>query len=94
MTGTRVAGDAMSPIRQNVIWATDFQFDTTAHGVVDAMDRLILTHAAPHYVRFDNGPGFVAHTVSDWCRFNGAVSVNRSAVGRPCIQVRGAGRRF
>ena len=22
------------------------------------------------YVRFDNGPEFVAHAVSDWCRFN------------------------
>ena len=27
---------------------------------------------SPHYVRFDNGPEFVAHAVSDWCRFNGA----------------------
>jgi putative transposase len=28
-----------------------------------------------HYVRFDNGPEFVAHAVSDWCRFNGAGSL-------------------
>ncbi len=28
-----------------------------------------------YYVRFDNGPEFVAHAVSDWCRFNGAGSL-------------------
>jgi hypothetical protein len=33
----------MSPNRPNVIWAMDFQFDTTADGVVDALDRLTLT---------------------------------------------------
>ena len=26
---------------------------------------------APVFVRFDNGPEFVAHAVADWCRFNG-----------------------
>ena len=88
-----VAVGAMSPIRPNVIWAMDFQFDTTADGrtmkmlnvideftrealaidvdrgidadgVVDVLDRLVLTHGAPHYVRFDNGPEFVAHAVN------------------------------
>ena len=39
-----------------------------ADGVVDVLDRLALEHRAPHYVRFDNGPEFVAHAVSDWCR--------------------------
>ena len=29
----------------------------------------------PVYVRFDNGPEFVAHAVADWCRFNGTGSV-------------------
>ena len=99
-----VAVGAMSPIRPNVIWAMDFQFDTTADGrtmkmlnvideftrealaidvdrgidadgVVDVLDRLVLTHGAPHYVRFDNGPEFVAHAVHDWCRFNSAGSL-------------------
>src|SRR6059058_5546609 len=45
-----------------------------ADGVVAVLDRLALTHGAPYYVRFDNGPEFVAHAVSDWCRFNSAGS--------------------
>ncbi len=44
-------------------------------GVVDVLDRLVLQHGAPHYVRFDNGPEFVAYAVHDWCRFNGAGSL-------------------
>jgi len=89
----------MSPIRPNVIWAMDFQFDTTADGrtlkmlnvideftredldihfdrridadgVVAVLDQLVLQRGAPAYVRFDNGPEFVAHAVNDWCRFN------------------------
>jgi putative transposase len=32
LTGIGVAVRAMSPIRPNVIWAMDFQFDTTADG--------------------------------------------------------------
>lgn len=32
MTGIGVAVGAMSPIRPNIIWAMDFQFDTTADG--------------------------------------------------------------
>jgi len=39
------------------------------------LDRLALKHGAPHYVRFDNGPEFVAHAVHDWCRFNGTGSL-------------------
>jgi len=46
-----------------------------ADGVVDVLDRLALNHGAPHYVRFDNGPEFVAHAVSDWCRFHSAGSL-------------------
>ncbi len=94
----------MCPIRPNVIWAMDFQFDTTADGrtikmlnvideftrealaihvdrvinadgVVDVLDRLALIHGPPCYVRFDNGPEFVAHAVNDWCRFNGTGSL-------------------
>ena len=104
LTGIGVAMGAMSPIRPNVIWAMDFQFDTTADGrtvkmlnvideftrealaidvnraidadgVVDVLDRLALKQGAPNYVRFDNGPEFVAHAVNDWCRFNGTGSL-------------------
>jgi putative transposase len=39
------------------------------------LDRLALQRAAPTYVRFDNGPEFVAHAVNDWCRFNNAASL-------------------
>ena len=101
MTGIGVAVGAMSPIRPNVIWAMDFQFDTTADGrtvkmlnvideftrealaidvdrridadgVVAMLDRLAHQRGAPRYVRFDNGPEFVAHAVNDWCRFHSA----------------------
>lgn len=104
LTGIGTAVGAMSPIAPNVIWAMDFQFDTTADGrtikmlnvideftrealaihvdrainadgVVDILDQLALTYGAPHYVRFDNGPEFVAHAVNDWCRFNGTGSL-------------------
>jgi putative transposase len=107
LTGIGVEVGAMSPIRPNVIWAMDFQFDTTADGrtlkmlnvvdeftrealaidvdrsinadgVVDVLDRLALQRGAPHYVRFDNGPEFMAHAVHDWCRFNRAGSLHRS----------------
>jgi putative transposase len=46
-----------------------------ADGVVDVLDRLSIKEGAPHYMRFDNGPEFVAHAVSDWCRCNGAGSL-------------------
>ncbi|MCZ4534819.1 IS3 family transposase [Gordonia terrae] len=104
LTGIGTAVGAMCPIRPNVIWAMDFQFDTTADGrtikmlnvideftrealaihvdrvinadgVVDFLDRLALIHGPPCYVRFDNGPEFVAHAVNDWCRFNGTGSL-------------------
>jgi putative transposase len=104
VTGIGVAVGAKSPIRPNVIWAMDFQFDTTADGrtlkmlnvideftrevlaidvdrgidadgVVAVLHRLALQRGAPHYVRFDNGPEFVANDVSDWCRFNCAGSL-------------------
>ena len=100
LTGIGVQVGAMCPIRPNVIWAMDFQFDTTADGrtlkmlnvideftrealaidvarsidadgVVAVLDRLAAQRGAPVYVRFDNGPEFVARAVNDWCRFNG-----------------------
>ena len=42
-----------------------------ADHVVDVLDRIALQRGAhPVYVRFDNGPEFVAHAIDDWCRFN------------------------
>jgi putative transposase len=47
----------------------------TADKVVATLDRLSLERGAPAFVRFDNGPEFVAHAVDDWCRFNGTGSL-------------------
>ena len=41
LTGIGVAMGAMSPIRPNVIWAMDFQFDTTADGRTIKMFNVI-----------------------------------------------------
>lgn len=46
-----------------------------ADKVVDTLDRLMLTRGAPAFVRFDNGPEFIANAVADWCRFNGVGSI-------------------
>lgn len=46
-----------------------------ADKVVATLDRLMLTRGAPAFVRFDNGPEFIAIAVADWCRFNGVGSI-------------------
>jgi putative transposase len=46
-----------------------------ADRVVATLDRLALERGAPAFVRFDNGPEFIAHAVADWCRFNGVGSI-------------------
>ena len=46
-----------------------------ADRVVATLDRLALQRGAPGFVRFDNGPEFIAHAVADWCRFNGVGTV-------------------
>lgn len=47
-----------------------------ADDVVRILDRLVLERGmAPGFVRFDNGPEFIAHAVADWCRFHGTESV-------------------
>lgn len=35
--------------------------------VVAELDRLAASRGVPAYVRFDNGPEFVAQAVHDWC---------------------------
>jgi putative transposase len=43
-----------------------------ADHVTDVLDRIAAQRGGPPiYVRFDNGPEFVAHAIEDWCRFNG-----------------------
>lgn len=46
-----------------------------ADRVVATLDRLLLVRGAPAFVRFDNGPEFIANAVADWCRFNGVDTV-------------------
>lgn len=46
-----------------------------ADQVVATLDRLAVVRGYPAFVRFDNGPEFVAHAVADWCRFNGVDSI-------------------
>ena len=45
-----------------------------ADAVVNLLDRLAAERGAPGFVRFDNGPEFIAHAVADWCRFNGVAT--------------------
>ena len=47
-----------------------------ADHVVRVLDRIAAERGrAAAFVRFDNGPEFVAHAVADWCRFNDCDSV-------------------
>jgi putative transposase len=46
-----------------------------ADKVVATLDCLLLERGAPAFVRFDNGPEFIAYAVADWCRFNGVGSI-------------------
>jgi putative transposase len=42
-----------------------------ADRVVACLDRLAIERGrSPAFVRFDNGPEFIAKAVADWCRFN------------------------
>jgi len=51
--------------------AADVERSIDADGVVRCLERLAAERGAPAYVRFDNGPEFIAFAVADWCRFNG-----------------------
>jgi putative transposase len=46
-----------------------------ADGVVACLEQITAVRGAPAYVRFDNGPEFIAYAVADWCRFNGTETV-------------------
>ena len=71
-------GDAQDPERHRRVHPriaspqTDRSID--ADHVVSVLDRMA-GRGAPDYLRFDNGPEFVAYAVADWCRFNGTGTV-------------------
>jgi putative transposase len=46
-----------------------------ADKVVATLDRVALERGYPRFVRFDNGPEFIANAVADWCRFNGVGTI-------------------
>jgi putative transposase len=46
-----------------------------ADRVVALLERLVAQRGAPGFLRFDNGPEFIAHAVADWCRFNDVATV-------------------
>lgn len=41
-----------------------------ADQVVATLERIAQTRGYPAFIRFDNGPEFIAYAVADWCRFN------------------------
>jgi putative transposase len=46
-----------------------------ADKVVATLDCIALQRGYPAFVRFDNGPEFLANAVADWCRFNAVASI-------------------
>ena len=46
-----------------------------ADKVVATLDCIALERGFPAFVRFDNGPEFIAAAVADWCRFNGVGTI-------------------
>ena len=46
-----------------------------ADHVVTCLDKIAGERGYPVYLRFDNGPEFVAYAVADWCRFNDAGTI-------------------
>jgi putative transposase len=46
-----------------------------ADAVVATLDQIAVQRGLPAFVRFDNGPEFIAAAVADWCRFNDVASV-------------------
>ena len=105
LRGIGVQVGAFCPIRPNVVWAMDFQFDRTIDGrqvkllnIIDEYTRECLQirveysidadqvtatldaicarrGTSPAYVRFDNGPEFVAHAIADWCTATGTGAI-------------------
>jgi len=56
--------------------AIDVDHSITADDVVAVLDRLVAERGtAPAFVRFDNGPEFVAIVVAEWCNTHGVDAV-------------------
>ena len=47
-----------------------------ADRILDTLDRLAVERGAPAFVRFDNGPEFMAWAIADGSHFNGVSSVS------------------
>jgi putative transposase len=46
-----------------------------ARRIVGVLARLFAAHGAPRFLRSDNGPEFVAHTIRDWLALHGATTL-------------------
>lgn len=56
--------------------ATDVDHSITADDVVACLDRLVIERGRPPaFVRFDNGPEFIAGVVAEWCDEAGVAAV-------------------
>jgi putative transposase len=85
LRGIGTAVGAMSPIALKMLNIVDeftrecpaivVERNLDADRVVATLERLALERGAPAFVRFDNGPEFIAYAVADWCRFNGVNSI-------------------
>ncbi len=53
--------------------ALHIEIDTslTSHRVVRVLEQLIQTKGRPEKIRVDNGPEFIAETITTWCRNHG-----------------------
>jgi putative transposase len=59
--------------REALSTETDRSID--ADHVVRTLDKIVGERGFPAYLRFDNGPEFIAYAVADWCRFNDAETI-------------------
>ena len=50
--------------------AIDVERSMTGDDIVTVLERLIMIHGAPGFVRMDNGTEMTSNAVADWCRFS------------------------
>ncbi len=50
--------------------AIEVERSMTGDDIVTVLERLIMIHGAPGFVRMDNGTEMTSHAVADWCRFS------------------------